>query len=144
MRAKWSKCSILIFLTVTFVSSKPFHRKRLQATDSFAIAMHIPYIRPRHQAWAYRLRWAKEVSVGFTRRLNPWYISIPSNPNLYSTKIIIKMRWQTMFNTLYQPHYHPTTKSLWLCSSVYCRPPHQSRRIWLVAAATNQKVLMQL
>ena len=44
-----------------------------------------------------------------------------------------------MFNTHYQPHYHPTTKSLWLCSSVYCRPPHQSRRIWLVAAATNQK-----
>ena len=45
-----------------------------------------------------------------------------------------------MFNTHYQPHYHPTTKSLWLCSSVYCRPPHQSRRIWLVAAATNQKL----
>ena len=44
-----------------------------------------------------------------------------------------------MFNTHYQPHYHPTTKILWLCSSVYCRPPHQSRRIWLVAAATNQK-----
>ena len=44
-----------------------------------------------------------------------------------------------MINTHYQPHYHPTTKSLWLCSSVYCRPPHQSRRIWLVAAATNQK-----
>ena len=43
------------------------------------------------------------------------------------------------FNTHYQPHCHPTTKSLWLCSSVYCRPPHQSRRIWLVAAATNQK-----
>ena len=44
-----------------------------------------------------------------------------------------------MFNTHYQPHYHPITKILWLCSSVYCRPPHQSRRIWLVAAATNQK-----
>ena len=44
-----------------------------------------------------------------------------------------------MFNTHYQPHYHPTIKSLWLCSSVYCRPTHQSRRIWLVAAATNQK-----
>ena len=43
------------------------------------------------------------------------------------------------FNTHYQSHCHPTTKSLWLCSSVYCRPPHQSRRIWLVAAATNQK-----
>ena len=30
------------------------------------------------------------MSVGSKRRLNPWYISIPSNPNLYSTKIIIK------------------------------------------------------
>ena len=45
------------------------------------------------------------------------------------------------FNTHYQSHCHPTTKSLWLCSSVYCRPPHKSRRIWLVAAATNQKGL---
>ena len=44
------------------------------------------------------------------------------------------------FNTHYQPHCHPTSKSLWLCSSVYCRPPHQSRRIWLVATATNQKI----
>ena len=35
------------------------------------------------------------MSVGFKRRLKPWYISIPSNPNLYSTKIIIKIRWQT-------------------------------------------------
>ena len=34
------------------------------------------------------------------------------------------------FNTHYQSHCHPTTKSLWLCSSVYCRPPHQSRRIY--------------
>ena len=48
------------------------------------------------------------------------------------------------FNTHYQSHCHPTTKSLWLCSSVYCRPPHQSRRIWLVAAATNQKGLWLL
>ena len=33
----------------------------------------------------------------------------------------------------------PTTKSLWLCSSVYCGPPHESRRIWLAAEAANQK-----
>ena len=33
------------------------------------------------------------------------------------------------FNTHYQPHYHPTTKSLWLCSNAYCGPPHPSRRI---------------
>ena len=40
------------------------------------------------------------------------------------------------FNTHYQPHCHPTTKSLWLCSSVYCGPPHPSRRIMV----GNQKV----
>ena len=37
------------------------------------------------------------------------------------------------FNEHYQPHGHPTTNSLWLCSSVHCGPPHQSRRIWLSA-----------
>ena len=42
-------------------------------------------------------------------------------------------------NTHYQPHCHTTAKSLWLCSSVDCGPPHQSRRIWLTAEATNQK-----
>ena len=34
--------------------------------------------------------------VWFKSRLNPWYIWIPSNPNPYSTKIIMKMRWQTI------------------------------------------------
>ena len=29
IRTKWSKCSILFFSSMTFVSSKPFHRKRL-------------------------------------------------------------------------------------------------------------------
>ena len=70
------------------------------------------------------------MSLWFKSRLNPWYIWIPNNPNLYSTKIIMKMRWQTIasnVNTHYQPHCHPTTKSLWLCSSVYCGPPHPSR-----------------
>ena len=43
------------------------------------------------------------------------------------------------FNAYYQPHCHPTTNSLWLCSSVHCEPPHQSRRIWLSAEADNQK-----
>ena len=41
------------------------------------------------------------------------------------------------FNTHYQPHCHPTTKSLWLCSSVYCGPPHPSRRI-MVGGRTRQ------
>ena len=36
------------------------------------------------------------MSVRFKSRLNPWYLSIPSNPNLYSTKIIMEMRWQTI------------------------------------------------
>ena len=49
--------------------------------------------------------------------------------------------YKQCFNTHYQPHCHPTTKSLWLCSSVYCGPPHQSRRIWLAAEAANQKWL---
>ena len=48
------------------------------------------------------------------------------------------------FNTHYQPHCHPTTKSLWLCSSVYCGPPHQSRRIWLATEAANQKPIGHL
>ena len=39
------------------------------------------------------------------------------------------------FNAHYQPHCHTTTNSLWLCSSVHCGPPHQSRRIWLSAEA---------
>ena len=43
------------------------------------------------------------------------------------------------FNAHYKPHCHPTTNSLWLCSSVHCGPPHQSRRIWLSAEADNQK-----
>ena len=43
------------------------------------------------------------------------------------------------FNAHYQPHCHPTTKSLWLCSSVHYGPPHQSRGIWLSAEADNQK-----
>ena len=48
------------------------------------------------------------------------------------------------FNTHYQSHCHPTTKSLWLCSSVYCRPPHQSRRIWWLAATNQKRELIQL
>ena len=41
------------------------------------------------------------------------------------------------FNAHYQPHCHPTTNSLWLCSSVHCGPPHQSRRIWLSKPTTK-------
>ena len=51
---------------------------------------------PLCQAWSYRLRCAKEVSVWFKSRLKPWYISIPSNPNLYSNRIVMKIRWQTI------------------------------------------------
>ena len=67
---------------------------------------------PLRQTWAYRQRYAKEVSVGFKPRLKPWYISIPSNPNLYSTQTIIKCdgkQLQAMFqyalSATLPPHY---------------------------------------
>ena len=44
------------------------------------------------------------------------------------------------FNTHYQPHCHPTTKSLWLCSSVYCGPPHPSRRIMVGGRSRRPKI----
>ena len=47
------------------------------------------------------------------------------------------------FNTHYQPHCHPTTKSLWLCSSAYCGPPHPSRRI-MVGDRSRQPKKKQL
>ena len=43
------------------------------------------------------------------------------------------------FNTHYQPHCHPTTKSLWLCSSVYWGPPHPSRRIMVGGRSRQPK-----
>ena len=46
---------------------------------------------------------------------------------------------QALFQYALSAPLPPTTKSLWLCSSVYCGPPHQSRRIWLAAEAANQK-----
>ena len=89
---------------------------------------------PLCQAWSYRLRCAKELFVWFKSRLNPWYISIPSNLNLYSTKLLWKCDGkqlqavsQCALSAPLPPHY---TNSLWLCSSVHCGPPHQSRRIW--------------
>ena len=79
------------------------------------------------------------MSVWFKSRLNPWYIWIPSNPHLYSTKIIMKMRWQTISCNVSIPHCHPTTKSLWLCSRVYCGPPHPSRRIMVGGRSRQPK-----
>ena len=67
---------------------------------------------PLRQAWSYRLRCAKEVFVWFKSRLNPWYISIPSNPNLYSTKIIMKMRWQTIASSVSMRTISPTATPL--------------------------------
>ena len=43
------------------------------------------------------------------------------------------------FNTHYQPHCHPTTKSLWLRSSVYWGPPHPSRRIMVGGRSRQPK-----
>ena len=48
------------------------------------------------------------------------------------------------FNTHYQPHCHPTTKSLWLCSSVYCGPPHPSRRIMVGGRSRQPKTISQV
>ena len=77
---------------------------------------------PLRQAWSYRLRCAKEVFVWFKSRLNPWYISIPSNPNLYSTKIIMKKRWQTIASSVSIRTISPTATPLptaYDCVAVY-------------------------
>ena len=62
------------------------------------------------------------MSVWFKSRLNPWYIWIPSNPNLYSTKIIMKMRWQTIASNVSIRTISPTTTPLpkaYDCVAVY-------------------------
>ena len=62
------------------------------------------------------------MSVWFKSRLNPWYIWIPSNPNLYSTKIIMKMRWQTIASNVSMRTISPTAISLpkaYDCVAVY-------------------------
>ena len=67
---------------------------------------------PLRQTWAYRWRCAKKVSVGFKSRLNPWYILIPSNPNLCSTKRITKMWWQTIASNVSIRTISPTATPL--------------------------------
>ena len=47
--------------------------------------------------------------------------------------------YKQCFNAHYQPHCHPTTKSLRLCSSVYCGPPHPSRRIMVGGRSRQPK-----
>ena len=62
------------------------------------------------------------MSVCFKSRLNPWYIWIPSNPNLYSTKIIMKMRWQTIASNVSIRTISPTATPLpkaYDCVAVY-------------------------
>ena len=106
---------------------------------------------PLRQAWSYRLRCAKEVFVWFKSRLNPWYISIPSNPNLYSITIIMKMRWQTIASSVSMRTISPTATPLptaYDCVAVYiagrrinlvvygCRPQPTTKkrlRIWQIA-----------
>ena len=92
---------------------------------------------PLRQAWSYRLRCAKEVFVWFKSRLNPWYISIPSNPNVYSTKIIMKMRWQTIASSVSMPTISPTATPLptaYDCVAVYIA----GRRTNLVVYGSRQ------
>ena len=62
------------------------------------------------------------MSVWFKSRLNPWYIWIPSNPNLYSTKIIMKIRWQTIASNVSIRTISPTATPLpkaYDCVAVY-------------------------
>ena len=62
------------------------------------------------------------MSVWFKSRLNPWYIWIPSNPNLYSTTIIMKMRWQTIASNVSMRTISPTATPLpkaYDCVAVY-------------------------
>ena len=62
------------------------------------------------------------MSVWFKSRLNPWYIWIPSNPNLYSTKIIMKMRWQAIASNVSIRTISPTATRLpkaYDCVAVY-------------------------
>ena len=62
------------------------------------------------------------MSVWFKSRLNPWYIWIPSNPNLYSTKIIMKMQWQTIASNVSIRTISPTATPLpkaYDCVAVY-------------------------
>ena len=62
------------------------------------------------------------MSVWFKSRLNPWYIWIPNNPNLYSTKIIMKMRWQTIASNVSIRTTSPTATPLpkaYDCVAVY-------------------------
>ena len=58
----------------------------------------------------------------FKSRLNSWYIWIPSNPNLYSTKIIMKMWWQTIASNVSIRTISPTATPLpkaYDCVAVY-------------------------
>ena len=60
--------------------------------------------------------------VWFKSRLYPWYISIASNPNLCSTKIIMKMRWQTIASSVSMRTISPTATPLptaYDCVAVY-------------------------
>ena len=62
------------------------------------------------------------MSVWFQSCLNPWYIWIPSNPNMYSTKIIMKMRWQTIASIVSIRTISPTATPLpktYDCVAVY-------------------------
>ena len=82
------------------------------------------------------------MSAWFKSCLNPWYIWIPSNPNLYSTKIIMKMRWQTIASNVSIRTISSTATPLpkaYDCSSVYCGPPHPSRRIMVGGRSRQPK-----
>ena len=109
---------------------------------------------PLRQAWSYRLRCAKEMFVWFKSRLNPWYISIASNPNLCSTKIIMKMRWQTIASSVSMRTISPTATPLptaYDCVAVYiagrrtnlvvygCRPKPTTKKHFILPVMLKLK-----
>ena len=85
------------------------------------------------------------MSVWFKSRLNPWYIWIPSNPNLYSTKIIMKMRWQTIASNVSIRTISPTATPLpkaYDCVAVYIAGRRTSLVVygWWPQPPTNKPI----
>ena len=84
------------------------------------------------------------MSVRFKSRLNPWYLSIPSNPNLYSNQNYYENamanNWKHCFITHHQPHCHPVPRA-YDCVAVYIAGRRTNLVVkWLAAEAANQKV----
>ena len=85
------------------------------------------------------------MSVWFKSSLNPWYIWIISNPNLYSTKIM-KMRWQPIASNFSIRTISPTATPLpkaYDCVAVYIAGRRTSLAVygWWPQPPTNNKII---